>query len=154
MLSDAVQHSCVCQGVSAGCTVKLCHYPAPPLDTMAMHLKKLYDTQDCKVHSNHQSGANSKLISACTMEAPATNELIFLQRSTNFCYPSELSPGVSGRECEDRDDSEPGSCNHLCCGRGHVTTTVREETEGCTFVWCCRVECRTLYSESKKHHCK
>ncbi|KAI8427544.1 hypothetical protein MSG28_002059 [Choristoneura fumiferana] len=76
--------------------------------------------------------------------APKTS-LLFFEKSPSFCEadPKTESAGTSGRVCRIGRTSRSGSCDLLCCGRGHAL--IRKSSIkpcNCTFHWCCRVDCQ------------
>jgi hypothetical protein len=96
-------------------------------------------------------------------EPPASSfkdELIFAQRSPNFCHRNAKwnTVGTSGRVCksinidskknetlaaEQDAESVAASCDYLCCGRGYFSQVVETVEEcHCEFQWCCSVKCK------------
>ncbi|XP_055327865.1 protein Wnt-16-like [Paramacrobiotus metropolitanus] len=72
------------------------------------------------------------------------DSLVYLERSPNYCkldYANGIR-GTSGRTCNATFNG-PGSCNYVCCNRGHQTQVVRKiERCYCKFIYCCKVECK------------
>ena len=154
--SNGTPTNCRCHGVSASCGVKTCYKPAPSIQTVTAYLKLLYQ-RSCKVYSNQLHGNQHAYISNCTKRAPQDNELVYLESSPNYCFRdlARGSLGVSGRLCKLEPASSPGSCNHLCCGRGRVSKKVSEEIDcDCRFVWCCKIDCKKCVREKTQYHCK
>ena len=78
--------------------------------------------------------------------AVSENDLVFKDRSPNFCRPdaSRGILGTRGRECKVGGRGGE-SCDLLCCGRGYNTEVVRYvERCHCKFIWCCEVRCKNL----------
>ena len=77
-------------------------------------------------------------------------ELVFQQKSPDFCSPSSLGPGTTDRQCLRGDN-----CEILCCGRGYNVhkTTVTMPCR-CKLILCCRVECQNCLVEKTIHTCK
>ena len=77
-------------------------------------------------------------------------ELVFQQKSPDFCSVSALGPGTTDRQCLRGEN-----CEILCCGRGYnvhkmtVTMPCR-----CKLILCCRVECQNCLFEKTIHTCK
>lgn len=77
-------------------------------------------------------------------------ELVYLQRSPDFCVANALGPGTADRQCQRGEN-----CDILCCGRGynvHRLTVV--VSCNCKLVLCCRVDCQTCLVEKTIHTCK
>ncbi|CAL8068039.1 unnamed protein product [Calicophoron daubneyi] len=72
-----------------------------------------------------------------------------------FCEPEPNLNilGTRDRICNSTTTG-PGSCQHLCCGRGFLTHHhyVLESCQ-CKFIWCCRVECRQCLVLKKVETC-
>lgn len=78
-------------------------------------------------------------------------------RSPSFCEadPKTESAGTSGRVCRIGRTSRSGSCDLLCCGRGHAL--IRKSSIkpcNCTFHWCCRVDCQRCRDDKWVAVCK
>jgi hypothetical protein len=66
-----------------------------------------------------------------------SNDMAYLLKSRDFCIPDSKNklPGTKGRECGRKfiagnfkaatlvDTTPVNVCDHLCCGRGYITTT-------------------------------
>lgn len=77
-------------------------------------------------------------------------ELIYQQRSPDFCVANPLGPGTTDRECLRGEN-----CDILCCGRGYNVHTLIVATPcKCKLVLCCRVECQNCLVEKTVHSCK
>ena len=84
-----------------------------------------------------------------------TNDLVNLKTSPTFCDPNlpQGIIGTSGRQCK-AEEGHPDSCNILCCGRGHVTTTTTEVDQCCNLVYCCYLKCVDCNHRTvKKYYC-
>ncbi len=105
----------------------------------------------------------SRHSAAVRHSASHKDELIFIERSPNFCRKRNLdgSVGTSGRMCF--HESDPGSgefveayekCGHLCCGRGfhRKVQEVVEDCE-CEFQWCCSVKCKKCKKQVVQYFC-
>ena len=88
---------------------------------------------------------------------PAPNsELIFLERSPDFCNPIPALDvsGTEGRYCN-RTSTGTDGCDSMCCGRGYnVRLERRTEWCNCTFHWCCFVKCKQCTSSHWVETCK
>lgn len=77
-------------------------------------------------------------------------ELIYQQRSPDFCVANPLGPGTTDRQCLRGDN-----CEILCCGRGYnVHRLIVTKPCKCKFIRCCRVECENCLVEKTIHTCK
>jgi hypothetical protein len=101
-------------------------------------------------------------------ERSQKDELIFIDRSPNFCKLNSAfdAPGTTGRICntvsitgKNSNSSNDGLnskelCEHLCCGRGYYSIeTVTEEECDCQFQWCCSVKCKICKKKVIKYYC-
>ena len=101
-------------------------------------------------------------------ERSQKDELIFIDRSPNFCKLNSAfdTPGTTGRICNTvsitgkNSNSSNGQlnskelCEHLCCGRGYYSIeTVTEEECDCQFQWCCSVKCKICKKKVIKYYC-
>lgn len=78
-----------------------------------------------------------------------------LKTSPTFCDPdsSQGIIGTKGRQCK-VTQGHSDSCDSLCCGRGHVTTTVTEVDQCCNLVYCCYIKCVDCNERTvSKHYC-
>lgn len=78
------------------------------------------------------------------------NELIYQQRSPDFCVANPLSPGTRDRRCLKGEN-----CDVLCCGRGYNVHRLNVTTPcQCKLILCCKVECQTCLAEKTIYTCK
>lgn len=76
-------------------------------------------------------------------------QLVYLDRSPNFCLKGKYGPGTRSRTCQKRN------CESLCCGRGYDTSVaVLEESCRCRVVWCCHVQCHNCSRNAEIYTCK
>lgn len=77
-------------------------------------------------------------------------EMIYQQKSPDFCVANPLGPGTVDRQCLRGEN-----CDILCCGRGYNVhrLTVSAPCK-CKLVLCCQVECQTCLVEKTIHTCK
>ncbi|CAH2233553.1 jg13187 [Pararge aegeria aegeria] len=85
------------------------------------------------------------------------SSLLFFEKSPSFCEadPKMDSAGTSGRVCRIGRTTRTGSCDLLCCGRGHAL--IRKSSMkacNCTFHWCCRVDCQRCQDDKWISICK
>lgn len=93
---------------------------------------------------------NSRGESAAATERVSKKELIYQQKSPDFCMANPLGPGTTDRECIRGEN-----CDILCCGRGYNVhrMTVTKPCK-CKLILCCRVECQNCLEEVTIHTCK
>ncbi|KAG8229838.1 hypothetical protein J437_LFUL008806 [Ladona fulva] len=99
---------------------------------------------------------------------PHPEDLLYFEKSPNFCEVSSVAPGTSGRKCVagrrrprkkrregSKEAEDEDSCSSLCCGRGYnVVRQRRTERCGCRFQWCCNVVCSNCTREEWVTVCK
>lgn len=145
--------TCKCHGASGSCSLKTCWEELPPFRDTGGHLKKRYDTA---IQVQFNKGGTRLVNSNQRLKRYAPGDLIYLQRSPNFCDADGKlgSHGTQGRECN-ATSTGPDNCDTLCCGRGY-NAFVEKVTERCQckFVWCCYVQCETCEREVEKYICK
>ncbi|KAL9973921.1 hypothetical protein ACROYT_G020440 [Oculina patagonica] len=158
---------CKCHGVSTSCGMKTCWKEIVQFRNIGDILLQKYDGAS-KVRYDRRTGRILKLTRSengfkragkrrSASSRPATGNLVYLERSPNYCVKSrrEKTLGTEGRECK-ADIEGHGSCDMLCCGRGFRPTefVVREKCQ-CKFKWCCWVECKEcVVTEEAKILCK
>nr|XP_039252319.1 uncharacterized protein LOC120329663 [Styela clava] len=83
-------------------------------------------------------------------ENPRSNELVYLEKSPQYCRRTRFSLGTKGRLCDKNTN-----CDKICCGRGYTThiRIVRRSCQ-CEVRWCCYVECKTCTEKREIHTCK
>lgn len=79
-----------------------------------------------------------------------TTELIYQQRSPEFCATNPLGPGTMDRQCLRGEN-----CEILCCGRGYNVHSTKENVScKCKLILCCHVECENCWVDKTIHTCK
>nr|BAD93239.1 WNT [Dugesia japonica] len=136
---------CKCHGVSGSCEMKTCIRALPDFRVVGDLLKSRFH-KAMQVHF-----VDSRLIPRYSPNRMFTdNDLIYLLKSPNYCVhnPHIGSLGTQGRKCaesallEKKPGETNGTCEELCCGRGHKKRTFsRMEQCRCKFQWCCDVKC-------------
>lgn len=77
-------------------------------------------------------------------------ELIYQQKSPDFCVANPLGPGTTDRQCLRGEN-----CDILCCGRGYNVHRLTVSTPcKCKLILCCQVECQNCLVEKTIHTCK
>ncbi len=100
---------------------------------------------------------------AIKQSASYKDELVFIERSPNFCRKRNLdgTVGTSKRMCFYQSDKSNDDfvqaydkCEHLCCGRGfHRKVLNVEEDCECEFQWCCSVKCKKCKKQIVQYFC-
>ncbi|XP_070187215.1 protein Wnt-10a-like [Littorina saxatilis] len=143
-----VQKQCKCHGMSGSCELKTCWKATPEFRKVGKLLKKKFDDAT-KVQLDVTNSAHGRIFKR-NGKRPRRMELLYFERSPNFCDPNPMvdSPGTTGRLCN-KTSTGVDNCETLCCGRGYNTLKVkRSERCHCKFYWCCYVECKVCtYNE-------
>ncbi|XP_076453436.1 protein Wnt-10a-like isoform X2 [Babylonia areolata] len=141
-----VRKQCKCHGMSGSCELRTCWKATPEFRQVGKLLKKKFEDATKIDVSNSAHGRIYKR----NGKRPRKMELLYFERSPNFCDPNPLvdSPGTTGRLCN-KSSKGIDNCETLCCGRGYNTLKVkRSERCHCKFYWCCYVECKVCtYNE-------
>ncbi|XP_032837346.1 protein Wnt-7b-like [Petromyzon marinus] len=159
VLEEKMKPVCKCHGVSGSCTTKTCWTTLPKFREVGSALKDKYDEA---VHVEPVHGGRYryplflKLKRSRAHRKPLDTELVFTERSPNYCEENLLtgSLGTRGRLCN-RTSLHADGCELRCCGRGYNT---REYTRSwncnCKFHWCCHVLCGTCSGRAEEYTCK
>ena len=80
-------------------------------------------------------------------------DLLFIEPHVDYCVVNKRygSLGTHHRKCS--LTSREGNCEHICCGRSHVTKSIRVREEKCQFRWCCEVICEEREVDKNVTHC-
>ncbi|XP_041970201.1 protein Wnt-10b [Aricia agestis] len=162
ILSSHMEVRCKCHGLSGSCQVRTCWRATPDFRVVASTIKREYRKALIVAQEELNDGFSvlrgrprGKRRSKAR-PAPKTS-LLFFERSPSFCEadPKLDSAGTSGRVCRAGKTSRTGSCDLLCCGRGH--NLIRKSSIkpcNCTFHWCCRVDCQRCHDDKWIAICK
>lgn len=142
LLKSSRRLECKCHGVSGSCAVKTCWFAMPEIRHIADQLGQLYHSAE-PVRMRRAGSRDRLLISSPTGPTLASSQsLVYSSPSPDYCslLPPLQFNGTSGRAC-----SDPNSCRHLCCGRGHVVRirTYVDARCSCKFQYCCYVTCQS-----------
>lgn len=161
---------CKCHGVSGSCSIKVCWKVMPDFRVIGNDLLKSYkiaaQLKETKVKERVKklNQIVSKRYSRTLNEVSYKDDLIFIDKSPNFCKHNlrDGVMGTSGRICS--DDSVTNStdkntikktCDYLCCGRGYITKVIElEEDCDCQFQWCCQVKCKRCKKRITQFICR
>ncbi|KAJ8726153.1 hypothetical protein PYW07_000851 [Mythimna separata] len=162
ILSSHMEVRCKCHGLSGSCQLRTCWRATPDFRAVASTIKRQY-RKALLVAQEELNNSPSVLRGrprgrrrGKPRPAPKTS-LLFFERSPSFCEvdPRTDSAGTSGRVCRIGRTSRTGSCDLLCCGRGHAL--IRKSSIkpcNCTFHWCCRVDCERCRDDKWVAICK
>ncbi|XP_068621480.1 protein Wnt-10a [Battus philenor] len=162
ILSSHMEVRCKCHGLSGSCQLRTCWRATPDFRIVASTIKKQY-RKALLVAQDELNNGMSVLRGRPrgrrrnrAKPAPKTS-LLFFEKSPSFCEPDPRldSSGTSGRICRIGRTSRTGSCDLLCCGRGHAL--IRRSSIkpcNCTFHWCCRVDCEKCHDDKWIAMCK
>ncbi|XP_076356909.1 protein Wnt-7b-like [Tachypleus tridentatus] len=157
MLTD-----CKCHGVSGSCTIRTCWKTLSSFARIGDFLMKKYHTAKKVLPFWNQKARPSMpthlrvRISNQPNYKPRSRDLVYLQRSPNYCEInlSLGSPGTKGRRCN-QTSNEIGGCALMCCGRGYNTHQLKRIWQcNCKFQWCCDVKCNMCSEKLEVYTCK
>ena len=121
------------------------------MDTIGAKMRQLYSGA---VRVNDYNSSSSTVVPADpNVNFNATTNLAYIENSPNMCN-SDLSSGILGtsnRPCNSTTVEAVDSCESLCCGRGHYSVSEQVPVECCTFVYCCRIECKQCGTKTVQH---
>ncbi|CAM9607856.1 unnamed protein product [Lampetra fluviatilis] len=175
VVRSGVRTTCKCHGVSGSCSVRTCWRQLAPFGESGRLLKRAYDSalrvtglangatadgggfprgpaRPPPPPPAPSSPSSSSGAAAAASSSPLEMDLLlfYLDDSPSFCRPSRFSPGTGGRPCH-----REGSCESLCCGRGHNTQSrVTQRPCQCQVRWCCYVECKQCVQREELFTCK
>lgn len=150
---------CKCHGVSGSCTTKTCWITLPKFREIGYLLKERYSdaVQVEPVRASRlRQPSFLRLKEARGYQKPTDTDLVYLERSPNYCEEDKAtgSTGTRGRLCNGTSTHTDG-CNVMCCGRGFNTHHYTRVWQcNCKFHWCCFVKCNTCSEKSEVFTCK
>ncbi|XP_063375984.1 protein Wnt-10a [Cydia fagiglandana] len=162
ILSSHMEVRCKCHGLSGSCQLRTCWRATPDFRVVASTIKRQYRKALIVAQEELNNGFSvlrgrpRGRRRSRARPAPKTS-LLFFEKSPSFCEvdPKTDSAGTSGRVCRIGRTSRSGSCDLLCCGRGHAL--IRKSSIkpcNCTFHWCCRVDCQRCRDDKWVAVCK
>uniref|UniRef100_A0A4W5L5M5 Protein Wnt n=1 Tax=Hucho hucho TaxID=62062 RepID=A0A4W5L5M5_9TELE len=159
ILEERMKLECKCHGVSGSCTTKTCWITLPKFREIGYTLKERYG-EAVQVETVRASRLRQpsflRLKEARGYQKPTDTDLVYLERSPNYCEEDTAtgSTGTRGRLCNHTSPHTDG-CNLMCCGRGHNTHQYTRVWQcNCKFQWCCFVKCNTCSEKSEVFTCK
>ncbi|CAI5635785.1 protein Wnt-7b isoform X2 [Oreochromis niloticus] len=159
ILEERMKLECKCHGVSGSCTTKTCWITLPNFREIGNLLKERYSdaVQVEPVRATRlRQPSFLRLKQARGYQKPTDTDLVYLERSPNYCEEDRAtgSTGTRGRLCNGTSSLADG-CNVMCCGRGHNTHHYTRVWQcNCKFHWCCFVKCNTCSEKSEVFTCK
>ena len=148
------QKICKCHGLSGSCELQTCTLKMPSFREVGNRLKERFDSA-YKVTFNNDGEGIIPHEEDDSIKDPQVEDLVYLEKSPNFCKPSRKrgSPGTRDRVCDPKSKSTNG-CDIMCCGRGYRSfQMVVKENCKCQFQWCCEVVCQTCVRTHTVHRC-
>ncbi|XP_005986305.1 protein Wnt-6-like [Latimeria chalumnae] len=152
MIKDFLRTECKCHGLSGSCAIQTCWRKMPHLREVGSRLLERFDGA-FKVTGGNDG--KTLLPVGWNIKPPGTHDLLYSAKSPDFCSLNRRtgSAGTRGRWCSGHSQ-DTGSCDLLCCGRGHMEGRVRaEENCQCRFRWCCMVQCKKCIIEKEINIC-
>ncbi|PWA27034.1 hypothetical protein CCH79_00018007 [Gambusia affinis] len=159
ILEERTKLECKCHGVSGSCTTKTCWITLPKFREVGYLLKERYGdaVQVEPVRASRlRQPSFLRLKQARGYQKPTDTDLVYLERSPNYCEEDKItgSTGTRGRLCNGTSTHTDG-CNVMCCGRGYDTHHYTRVWQcNCKFHWCCFVKCNTCREKSEVFTCK
>nr|AAC80432.1 AmphiWnt1 [Branchiostoma floridae] len=160
-VAENLRRECKCHGMSGSCTLKTCWMRLPNFRDVGDSLKEKFDGASKVAFPDigNNRGSRAKVTGLVPKNSrhkfPTDNDLVYHERSPNFCRnnPRLGFEGTRGRECNVTSRGLDG-CDLLCCGRGYATRQeVTKERCNCTFQWCCQVKCEECVRTKTIHTC-
>ncbi|XP_061815800.2 protein Wnt-7b-like [Nerophis lumbriciformis] len=158
VLEERMKLECKCHGVSGSCTTKTCWITLPKFREIGYLLKERYGAaiQVEPVHASRlRQPSFLRLKEGRGYQKPADTDLVYLERSPNYCEEDRAtgSTGTRGRLCNGTSAYTDG-CNVMCCGRGYDTLHYTRVWQcNCKFHWCCFVKCNICSEKSEVFTC-
>ncbi|MBN3285167.1 WNT7A protein, partial [Polyodon spathula] len=159
MLEENMRLECKCHGVSGSCTTKTCWTTLPKFRELGYILKEKYNkaVQVEPVRATRNKRPTFlKIKKHPSFLKPMDTDLVYLERSPNYCEEDPLSGsvGTQGRICN-KTAQQTSSCDLMCCGRGYNTHQYSRVWQcNCKFLWCCYVKCNTCSERTEVYTCK
>lgn len=148
-LLQAISHNrkriCKCHGATGRCTTETCWYQVNDFKVIGDYLKEKYNSAMKVKVSKRKDGKKLVLRPAPKGSSYTKHDLVYTDLSPTYCTKQAgyYSSGTVARQCN-ASTFGPGSCQHLCCGRGYKTEQRTIVTNcQCKFHWCCDVKCET-----------
>ncbi|XP_078369910.1 protein Wnt-7b-like isoform X1 [Oculina patagonica] len=160
VVKENLVFECKCHGISASCATRTCWKALPSIRQIGKSLKEYYHIASKVKPKMAPSAAGPKpeflVLASDNKTRPERSTLVYLNKSDDYCARDARFgiPGTQDRVCNKTSDG-PGSCDYMCCGRGHDTHNFTEMSQcKCKFHWCCEVKCQECVEIVIKHTCK
>uniref|UniRef100_UPI00358F8D93 protein Wnt-7b-like n=1 Tax=Myxine glutinosa TaxID=7769 RepID=UPI00358F8D93 len=159
VLEERMKLECKCHGVSGSCTTRTCWTTLPTFRELGFALREKYHSAlhvEAVRAGRYHRPAFLKIKKPRAYLKPGSSDLVYLDRSPNYCEADAASgsAGTRGRRCN-RKSSRGDGCELLCCGRGYNTHQhTRVWQCNCKFHWCCFVKCSTCSERTEIYTCK
>ena len=151
-LRQQTRQKCRCHGQSGSCSTKTCWTESPRPETVAMELKKEYEQAVQVATSDSDQNEATKMIKKIPLELALltpffSQRLLFTRQQRDFCSITK------GRSCQMGDLTSESHCRIMCCGRGHLTKSVKTLEPGkCAFEWPRTVKCEPATTVHRNVH--
>ena len=156
VVQKGMRKTCKCHGVSGSCTVKTCWRQLSPFLLIGTQLKHKYNTSVKVVMTTNSATGKRQLTKLKRRrrrkpsQSPSRKDLVYIDKSPNYCKRSAYSHGTKNRVCDKRSN-----CDVICCGRGYNVIYKRLVTPcHCQYMWCCSVKCQTCVRSVYVYTCK
>ncbi len=158
---------CKCHGVSGSCSIKVCWKVMPEFRFIGNEIMKRYSSAS-RTESKQIIKRMRQQRETVSMRQTMNSDLIFLQRSPNFCRKINKNGivGTSQRLCGQLDQSFNSTniqqfseihekCGDLCCGRSFYSKVKEiEEDCQCEFQWASMsVKCKRCKENVIQYFC-
>ena len=134
---------CRCMGYSGSCSVKHCWKSMPDVHQLTDETFDRYDRAIQITSDNEHSLLNGA--------ADLASSLVYHQKN-DYCATSS----TSGRKC-DPNKSGPGSCDYICCGKGHRTKKIKRKVSiqnTCVYTFPISIKCEQEEKIFTEHYCR
>lgn len=162
MLINNTRLVCKCHGLSGSCNQQICYHAMPPIHEISHRLKALYSAAIEARKARRMMRARRGRGTATKWATSLWHDDDDASDDEKFCRADRArgSFGTRDRACNSTMGEGRGSCEHLCCGRGHVSRLVsRKEPCKCKILYsvndnhCCAVRCETCSRTYRQSRC-
>ena len=150
--------TCRCHGISGTCTVQTCYSRVVSVEEVGEIIFQRYGGAIRVEEDDNDQG--EIVPENPNSDPPTEDDLIFCDRSPDFCVANNLTGivGVAHRLC-DPNSNNRNACSTICCNYGHYKSTKVTPFRECRFICCnpselARIECSYTHNVTKtEYHC-